>query len=302
MKYVIQVHDGNNTAANVKKVIVENGIVQIFNNSNISQRVKNVDTEGFTVLPGKVILKENVLTHMTEGDMISFSKHMLLHGFSTFIHLIDMKYESETDKLLESSRQLLKNCLVDYVHAIRVPLRRLTPSWVRKLKKLSVPLIVFTVQTMNDINKASWQRLIEAAFPLRTMFILDQKNSDLTERQKLKVQQRWEEMVKYRRLNSYFQLPEQHEVLPLLFLKRLGLYPQKGTFDSGAHADYFMYWEKDLSVTTEEVRVPDVIVLRGEVVKASSYWFIEEILGRELTSTMPEQFLSINEVHQYTVK
>ncbi|UTR14645.1 hypothetical protein MM221_19175 [Salipaludibacillus sp. LMS25] len=302
MKYVIQVHDGDNSTANVKKIIVEDGVVQIFNNSNISQRVKYVDTEGFTVLPGKVILKENVLTQMTEDDMISFSKHLFLHGFSTFIHLIEINYESETGKFLESSRHLLKKCPADYIHAVRLPLRRLTPSWVRKLKKLSVPLIVFTVQTEDDLNKAPWQRLIEAAFPLRMMFIFDQKNSDLRERQKLKAQQCWEQIVKFRRINSYFQLPEQHEALPLLFLKRMGLYPQKGTFDSGAHADYFMYWEKDLNETVEGLHLPDVIVLKGHVVKSGSYWFIEEAVGCELTSTMPEQFLSISEVHQYTVK
>ncbi|PYZ94523.1 hypothetical protein CR194_03035 [Salipaludibacillus keqinensis] len=295
MKYVMEVWDKYNKKD--KKILVDNGAISFCTNSVESRKNVVVNTQNILVNSGKVTLDKDVGYAFAKGVGMSYIKRLLLHGYSSFIHVVDLEFESLTESKLKQSRTQLATCPTDYVHAVRVPLKRLTPSWVRKLKQLSIPLIIFTVDKHEEIIRFPWIRLIEAAFPIRTMFLLDQHQSVRSKRDIQSVQREWEQTVKNLRLNSYFHLPAYGEEVPLFFLKRLGMYPYKGSFDSGSHADYMMYLQNKIRIT--DMVVPDIIALRGTIVKSNNSWHLRGVVGKEMVSIIPEQFLPIAEVFQY---
>ncbi|WP_280768214.1 hypothetical protein [Salipaludibacillus daqingensis] len=295
MKYYMEVWD--HVTNNQKRVLVDNGEIRFCPNSVEERNIYEMDTSAFNVYSGKVKLDRDVGFAFQNGHGMSYVKRMLLYGFSSFIYVVDIDYESLTERLIEEARQHFKTCPIDYILAVRVPLERLTQSWIRKLKVLSIPLTFFYVHSEEELIHAPWQRYLEAAFPVRMMFLIDQYHVDLHEKEQQSILQGWERIVKHWRVNSYFRIPKPLEKAPLLFLKRLGLYPQKGSFDSGSDADYFMYLDKVEGDTP--IVLPDIIVLRGNIVKHGTTWLIEGEKGRELTSIVPEQFLPINAVYQY---
>lgn len=294
MKYIMEVWD--EVSEKQKKVIVNQGSIQFCSESVGEQNVIEMDTSKFNVYAGKVKVDEDVGFAFQNGQGISYVKRMLLFGYSSFIYIVDLEYESLTERLIEEARQHLASCPVDFVLAVRVPLVRLRPSWIRKIKQLSIPLIYINIDSAQDLVQAPWQRYLEASFPIRIMFLLDLHQSRLSVKEQQSVSQVWERIVRHWRMNSYFHVSKREEGLPLLFLKRLGMYPLKGSFDSGSNADYFMYAKEKKS---NSIVFPEIIVLSGEVIKSGTAWDLEKINGKELTSIIPEQFLPIESVFKY---
>jgi len=280
-----------------KKVLVDQGSIRFCSNSVEDRNIIEMDTSIFNVYTGKVKIERDVGFAFQNGQGLSYVKRMLLFGYSSFIYMVDLEYESLTERLIEESRQHLASCPLDFVLGVRVPLERLTPSWIRKIKQMSIPLIFIYVVSGEDLIRAPWQRYIEAGFPVRMMFLLDQHQSSLPEKNQRVISEVWQGIVKHWRMNSYFHVSKPGERVPLLFLKRLGMYPLKGSFDSGSDADYFMYSKEQKSDPPPVF--PEIIVLRGVVVKSGTTWNLEEVKGKELTSIIPEQFLPIHSVFQY---
>ncbi len=295
MKYIMQVWD--DVLDRQKKILVDQGLIQFCSESVEGRNIIEMDTSLFNVYSGKVKIERDIGFAFQNGQGISYVKRMLLFGYSSFIYIVDLEYESLTERLIEETRKHLASCPLDFVLAVRVPLGRLRPSWIRKLKQMSIPLIFISADSEEDLIQAPWQRFLEAGFPVRMMFLLDQHQSQLPQKEKQSILQVWQGIVKDWRMNSYFHVSKPGEGLPLLFLKRLGMYPQKGSFDSGSDADYFMY-SKDRKVEPA-IEIPDVIALRGVIIKSGTTWNLEKVKGRELTSIIPEQFLPINAVFQY---
>lgn len=283
-----------------KPVIIDDGSILFCRNDLNGSNMMSLNTSGFLVEPGNVTFLENVQISFKQEEGISYAKRLLLEGFSSFIQMLHIKYEKETERIFRQSRQQLDGSPIDYIHAARVPLERLTPSWIRKLKQLSVPVISFYVRSEFSLKKIPWQRLIDAAFPLRIMFIFDDHASDLPEKARDHMKQEWESIVKELRINSYFHLPRPGCIVPLLFLKRAGLYPAKGTFDSGSDADYFMYLNNRCERLGQHL--PDIVVLKGQVVKYGNSWDLSHVRGEERLSVIPEQFLPIHAINQYTAE
>ncbi|WP_177174138.1 hypothetical protein [Salipaludibacillus aurantiacus] len=278
-----------------RQVKVENGVIKYCAPHSSSDM--QVITKPFKVKPGHVTFEKEAAEWFDDNYGPSYIKRMLLSGFSTFIRILPITYETDTEDVFKKARFQLKDCPVNYIYAPRVSLRRLTPSWVRKLKKMAVPVILFYVETKEEIEKTRWQRLLEAAFPLRLMFIFDCKHSALSNSDEKYARSKWEKTVKNLRINSFFYLPEPGEEVSRLLLQRIGLYPKKGSFDSGSDADYFLYFNEKKEA--EHILLPEIIILKGKVVKAGTRWFLEAAEGGELNSIIPEQFLPINAVHKY---
>lgn len=295
MKYVMPVWDEGSRREKV--IQIEDRSIRYYDKALSQKNIISLDTSTFQVFPGKVTMDTEISEEFLNGHGLSYSKRLLLSGYSAFIHIIDINYERHTNSLLEKSRAALKKCPIDYIFSVRVPLKKLTPSWVRLLKKQSISLICIQLSANESLFEIYWERILEAAFPKRMMFILDSQTTEGNEKDYARICGQWSKLINRFQINSYVDVPIPGEELPLLFLKRLGLYPYKGSFDSGSDADYFMF-----EVNTEKVDkipTPAIIVLKGEVIKAGKSWYLHNKTGKEMRSIIPEQFLSIENIHRY---
>ncbi|MBU9723937.1 MULTISPECIES: hypothetical protein [Bacillaceae] len=293
MKYILNLSQDNSDRA----LWVEEGRIRYSDLPIERSGLMQLNTEKFKVSPGHITLDENIGKKYNEGYGDSYVKQLLLYGFTSFIHLIDIEYESECIDKLNWARDSLRKCPLDYIHAVRVPLERLTDSWIRTLKQYSVPVLFLSVDSIKTLKDTPWQRLFEAMFPMRMLCICE-PSPHVTEKQKVAIEGKWEKIIRKYRINSYLGFPEPGERLSLFLTMRIGLFPSKGSLVMGSDADYLMYGtfhENELPL-----QVPDIIVLKSRVVKIAGKWDLEGIKGEELTSLVPEKFLPIEDIHRYT--
>ncbi|UCZ54789.1 hypothetical protein LGQ02_08605 [Bacillus shivajii] len=297
MKYIINVHQPDSDEK--KEVWVEDGKVRYTSVPTNEIEIIKVYSDQFYTVPGKVMIDDKAISYFEKGDGISYIKHMLLYGFTTFIQRISIDYESETDHVLERAREAFKSSPLDYTIAISLPLSRVTESWIRKLKQECISIIILKIQSIDEMKETAWQRLVEAMFPKRILCIGEPADHVTNDQEKKEILDTWLQIVETFRMNSYLSLPKKWKPFPPLLLMRLGLYPQKGVLIMGSDADYMMYPPNSKE---KPVHVPEVIVRKGKVIKAGKRWDIEEGSGRELTDLIPEKMISINDVHRYSDK
>ncbi|RKL67577.1 hypothetical protein CR203_09510 [Salipaludibacillus neizhouensis] len=298
MEYVMPVWD-EKTGRN-KVIQIENRSIRYYNKAFSKKNIMTLDTTTFDVRAGKVTMDADISNAYIRGEGVSYSKRLLLGGYSSFIHIVDISYESQTDVILDKSRRALMNCPLDYIHGVRLPITKLTPSWIRLLKNHSIFLICIKPKTVESLLSIPWGRILEAAFPKRMMFVLDPDIETENEKGLKEIEQAWSRLITRFSINSFMEISSFTNDLPLLFLKRMGLYPHKGSFDSGSDADYFMY-EKNDPMKNKYI-APAIIVQKGEILKAGTSWYLDNKKGKELKYIIPEQLLSIENIHRYQIE
>lgn len=280
-----------------RRLWIENGKVRYSEINSEHSGMYLLNTDQFEIVPGKVTLDHNISQAYLDGTGTSYVKRLLLFGFTSFVNVIEIDHErSFTDALMKSRNSLL-TCPLDYVHAIRLPLSRLTDSWMRKIKLESIPIIFFSTDSLNQLEGMPWKRLLEGMFPKRILLVCEASPTVKGQSERQEIHQAWKQIVQENRMNSFFHFPPSGQAISPLLAKRIGLFPKKGVLVMGSDADYTMYerypWEE------QPIKLPDVIALKGHIVKAGKQWNLDQIEGEELTSIVPEQFLPIQDVYRY---
>ena len=293
LKYIMNIHD--NDLKKTRDLWIENGQVRYAELPRDPYGVFQMNTKEFDIFPGKITIDSQAGEAFREGNGISYVKRLLLYGFTSFIHLIDINYETDTTERLRFERESLVKCPVDYIHAVRVPLSRISESWIRNLKQQSVPIIILTAESAYELAATPWQRIVEAMFP-RRILLLCEASEKVSENEKIEIASSWNRIIDTFRLNSFFSFPLPGSTISPFLAKRIGLYPKKGSLVMGSDADYVMY---SILLKDKPVRLPDVIILRGKIVKYGAKWCLSNIKGQELMSLVPEKFLPIQDIFRY---
>ncbi|MBU9711812.1 hypothetical protein [Evansella tamaricis] len=296
MKYVMSVSQDD--AELTRDLWIEEGRVRYSDLPQERSGIIQLSTKNFKVVPGKVTIEENVGEVFRKDAGSSYVKRLLLYGFTAFVHLIDIKYESECMDRLKLERDSLKDCPLDYVHAVRVPLSRLSESWIRRLKQQSISILFISTDSVHMLKATPWQRLFEAMFPKRMLLICVPSSKVTSNKKKRQIEDTWAKIIQTFRINSYIGFPKLGEPISVFLTKRIGLFPKKGSLVMGSDADYLMYGT--FHVGERPMEVPDIVVLKGRVVKVGKQWSIEGVKGEELTSLVPEKFLPIQDIHRYS--
>lgn len=279
-----------------RRLWIEDGKVRYSGLTSEHTGMFELNTDQFTIVPGKITLDTSISDAFMEGNGLSYVKRLLLFGFTSFIKIIKIDHERTFQRTLLKSRKTLDDCPLDYIHAVQLPISRLTDSLIRKIKLESIPIIFFETKTTKELNQIAWRRISEAMFPKRILLIC-KPSSAIGGQEVEEIQSHWETIIMENRLNSYFHFPDSGEPISELLQKRIGLFPKKGSLIMGSDADYCMYGTYQRE--EQPLKLPDIIVLKGKVVKAGRKWLLEGVKGEEMTSIVPEQFLPITDVNRY---
>ncbi|MDG5787585.1 hypothetical protein QA612_08760 [Evansella sp. AB-P1] len=294
MKYNMNVHD-KETGEN-RIVWIDDGRIRYSELPTERSGIFHLAGDGFNIVPGKITMDNQVAKAFSQGNGLSYIKRLLLFGFTSFIQLIDLYYESEFDEKLSNSRHQLCYCPIDYIHAVRIPIRRFSDNLARKIKNESIPIVFFTVDKVDELETTHWKNIVGAMFPRRTLLICE-PNMNLKEQERDHIIESWKKIVENQRLNSFIGFPPGGQEVSIFLAKRIGLYPRKSTLMNGSDADYLMY--SLVNHPVQPLNFPDVIVLKGQVIKAGTKWDIDAIQGQELTTVIPEKFLPIEDINRY---
>lgn len=297
MKYIIDQANlfKNNKVERCSIVIKENRIDYIDKCSGLYHFVRMQANE-YVLTPGHVMLDYSFQTSRTFAEFKEYvQRFFILRGCTTILAVCDVRYEKELPNALKQLRQKLLNIPIDYFIGVRIPLRTLTPSFVRSCRRLKIPVIFLELSGKENLDNIPWYWIYEALYSYPIVFAPYWENPTASTGQ----QKRWRKILEKHNIPHLpFSLMERTP-LPLDVLKKIGIYPLKGDIRIGGEVDYNLY---DIAALSHSVaqkanvdydkHVPKVTVHKGRLLKAGDELYFYPGFGKECVVQAPGMFAS----------
>lgn len=248
----------------------------------------------FLLTPGHVMLDFSFQQPRTFSEFKQYVQHHLIaRGCTTLLAVCDVVYEKQLPKALQQLRQHLLNSPIDYFIGVKIPLRTLTPSFVRTCKRLKIPVIFIDLQGDEVLHDIPWSWIYEALYAYPLTFVPHWMNNERSK----KLEALWCEVLYANRLPFVPFSLQERTPLSLDVLKKIGIYPQKGDLRIGGEVDYNLYEHELLSrlVAQNEIvdydnHVPVITVHKGRLLKVQEQFFFYPGFGKERTIRAPGMF------------
>lgn len=275
-------------------ILVENGEIRRIQPSLSNLRFMRLDGRPYILTPGQVFLDDSLHQYATFQEFKKEIKQSFLQkGCTTIIHIIDIRYEREIIEKLKERRRKLLNTPIDYLFILRIPLNKLTPSFIRLCKKLRIPAIILRVESQDELAQLPWGWIKESLFP-RPIALLPQLESSSLHPM---IEKKWKRLMKEHRLLSEGSQLEMRQSLSKSTLMKIGLYPERGVIRQGANVTYNLY-VRDLKADLVEENafvdydnhIPEIIVHNENVIKAGKHYYYQPGTGREIKQVYPGRF------------
>lgn len=256
-------------------------------------RLKHVQMNcgGFLITPGRVMIDFSILQ---ESDFSLYKKRMIeleRLGCTTVLVVCEVTCEEKLLQQLKKARHHMINSSIDYVIGISVPLKKLTSTLVRRCKREKIPFIFTSVESELDFDTVKWAWIREALFPYRMAIVPDWNAFGGTKREMIKLQRKWYDLATAHDISTFDLLPENETILTKPALRKIGISPLKGELYRGGDLDYNLYGNGSLDdcvhLHYDKNSIPDVVVLRGKVMKAGRTVYYRPGFGNEISVRTP---------------
>lgn len=257
-----------------------------------------MNTDNFIVRPGHVMIDMSVIKISNFNNFKERMKFLQEIGCTTVISAFDISYESQFVSELKKAKHALINSTIDFVIGLKIPLRKLTPTLMRKCCQYDVPILFTEINEIADIYRVQWQRIREELYRYR-VFIIPVWKVDLSTRNFNRLQTNWLNILAQNKIYTQKASPKELTPLSKQFLLTLGLYPNKGSLHTGSDADYLLYFkDKLINQIHFHTDKPEVVIVKGVVKKAGQKIYLEPGSGKEITIKVPSKFVPIEQAFQ----
>jgi hypothetical protein len=170
-----------------------------------------------------------------------FLQHFIKQGCTTVLTYVDVKYESEISQKLKTIKTKLLNSPIDYIIGVKVPLKLITPSFIRYCKREKIPAIFIDLDQEDQLSEVPWGWIRESLFPYNSPLIPIFSNHNLDDKQCSRLLHEWKSILKEQKIN-HFDAPLA-EGIPLNTnaLSQLGIFPFKSSIIQGGEVSYNLY-------------------------------------------------------------
>lgn len=274
-------------------LINKNRIVQMRPAFRQFQQMK-MDAQSYIMTCPQVIYVENIPIPSSFQQRKDYYIHsFILKGCTTLLTSISIQYESELSEKLNSIRNSLRDCPIDYVIAVKIPIRLLTTTFIRKCKREKIPAMIVEVDQVDELAQLPWGWIREAMFPyfapLLPMF---------TNKQAGQIE-RWNQLMKKENIPTTSETLVSGTTVSQSLLKKIGIYPLKGNLFTGGEASYNLFLKTDSSQDVDESHLflydnnrLVITVHKGIVIRAGEEVDFRPDLGEELKISIPSYFVA----------
>ncbi|HEX6922791.1 MAG TPA: hypothetical protein VF149_03115 [Bacillales bacterium] len=252
---------------------------------------KGLNCQGFSIRPGKVAVDFSIL-HAEDPSM--FKKKMIewqRSGFTTLLVVCSVESERKLKQTLKLARHQMINSSIDYVVGISFPMRKLTPSLVRMCRREKVPFIFASMDSKKDMEGATWSWIRDALFSYPLTIVPDWQGLSLSKKRLLKLKNVWREFAGKNDIPTTTEFPEDGGILPKKILRKIGISPLKGEIHTGCDLDYNLFENASLAdgnqLHYDGESIPDIVVLRGKLMKAGQTIYYRPGFGKEISVRVP---------------
>lgn len=202
--------------------------------THIKQIKMNADP--FVMTPTHIIFDTSFSKLSTAASIKEHIKtNLISKGCTTFVTYASIQYEHEFIPKIKELKNKLVNSPIDFVIAIKIPLKLLHPAFLRKCKKEKIPAIFVEVNDPEELQPIPWGWIRDALFPYQCPLI------PIFHNHKQKSIVIWEKSLTESKVPFISKELEVGKPLSLSVLKKMGIYPLKSNLHFGGEVSYNLY-------------------------------------------------------------
>ncbi|SDM45390.1 hypothetical protein [Bacillus sp. OK048] len=255
-----------------------------------------MNADSFIMTPSYVLLDTKIPLNTSFQEFRKYMiENFLLKGCTTFITSISISYESELEDKIKETKTRLINSSIDFLICVTIPLRMLTPSFIRKCKKVRVPAIFIEIVDLDELSKIPWGWIREALFPYNCPLVPIISNE--LKKEARRAMSKWKVIMENGKIPSILEELTENQPISIKVLNKLGLYPQKASLLHGSEVSYNLFLKAREILNVDEVGLFHyhsdrlvVTVNKGKVVRAGEEVLFKPGFGEYVRVRTPSYF------------
>ena len=222
-------------------LLINQDKIEFIRQSMDNIKFMRMDLSSYLLTPGYVMLDFSLHSLLPFQDFKKQIIQLLAKGCTSLLTVVDVKYEKELVSNVKQRRHLMINSPIDYYMAIKLSIKSLNQSVLRKCKQQQISIIFVEINKDDKLDLTSWGWIRDAMFSNPITLIPYTNDETLSSFRKQKLLQNWNRTVREHRLSSLNEFLEEGTPLSKNILMRLGIYPVKGDIRVGSKLNYNMY-------------------------------------------------------------
>lgn len=299
MQYIIEnVHLLKRQRLKKTSILIKDNRIELIKDKFHSYQYMRMDGSPYIMTPTTIMLDNQVKQIAINSQQRNYiEENLIKKGCTTFLFYLEVKREKELATQLKKNRSQLLNCAIDYVTGVKIPLKLLTPSFVRMCKREKIPVLFIEIEDVKALYQIAWGWIKEALFPYNAPLVpifLSQN-----EQEKKMAEKIWSSLMRDVKIPSIAH--ELKEGAPITYpdLVKMGIYPFKGNLYQGGEVTYnlFAFHESIINIEENDLflyhydRI-QMTIHKGNCIRAGDKVFYRPGYGELLEVKVPS-FLTI---------
>jgi hypothetical protein len=255
-----------------------------------------MNAESYIMTPSYVLLDTRVPLNTPFQEFRKYIvENFLLKGCTTLFTYSSITYENEFTEKIKETKTALISSPIDFLIGVKIPLRLLTPSFIRKCKKEKIPAIFVDVDDLNELTSVPWGWIREALFPYNCPLV-PLISTDL-KKEARRALSKWKDIMENEKIPAVLEELKEHQPLSVTVLNKIGLYPHKASLLHGAEVSYNLYLKAKEIINVDEVELFHyhsdrllVTVNKGKVIRAGEEVLFKPGYGEYVRVRTPSYF------------
>lgn len=276
-------------------LVAEDKIVKI-EGSFQHYRLMKMNGEPYIMTPSYVIFKSKIPNNGSYQELKKYIiEEFILKGSTTIFTYVNISYELELTEKINDMVTALISSPIDYIIGVKIPLRLLTPSLIRKCKKEKIPAIFVELENTEQLELIPWGWIREAIFPFNCPLIPIISFSQKKEEKALL--SKWKGIMVREKIPSIYEELAEHEPLSIPILNKVGLFPRKSCLKHGSELSYNFYVKGREIKNVDEVKLfhyhGDRLVItvhKGKVIRSGDQVLFKPGFGDHVEVRTPSYF------------
>jgi hypothetical protein len=255
-----------------------------------------MNADPYVMTPTYVLFNSNIPHIKAFQELKKFLiEELMLKGCTTLLTYVNVSYENELSTKISDLRTAFLSSPIDYLIGVRIPIRLITQSFIRKCKKEKVPAIFVDLQNYEELEQIPWGWIKDAMFPFNSPLIPIISSDDKKEVKS--ALSKWKGIMNRENVPALYEVIEENNPLSISVLNKIGLYPQKASLMSGTEVSYNWYAKINESQNVDDMSLFHyhsdrlvVTVHKGAVLRAGDNVIFKPGNGEHVRVRIPSYF------------
>lgn len=243
MAYIIEnAHILKDKEITTSSLLINEGRITAVLNSFKQYRYMKMNLNEFVMTPAYVLVNSEISPETSFKELKNMIiEQFLLKGATTLFTYVSISFEEELARKVKEMEISLHSCPIDFLVGVRIPVRLITPSFIRRCKKENIPAIFVELSGSEELEKVPWGWIKEALFPFNCPLI---PIISCPQKKEVRVVlSKWKDIMVYEKIPAVHEEVTENQPLSRNFLNKIGLYPHKGSLMNGTECSYNLYFK-----------------------------------------------------------